>query len=94
MFEAHRGAVGIVFSRNGMSAAAMETSCSGARVHVVDAVTGNERQVTLLARQHQLFDQVALSVEAGVGLGDDLASSSLFASSQARSPVTLPSLTT
>ena len=55
-----------------MSAVATETTCFGRHVHVLDLVRAGLRERVPVARRDALVDEVALVVEAGVRLGDDV----------------------
>ena len=73
MFEPISARLASSFSRNGISAAATETSCLGDTSIMLDLVGLGQHELAVLAAAHQLAREAAVGIELGVGLGDRVA---------------------
>ena len=72
MFEPIRARFASSCSRNGISDVATETICFGDHVHVVDVFGRPPREAARGGGGRLVRDEVALLVEGGIRLGDDV----------------------
>ena len=69
---AHQRAVGIVVLEERHERCRHRDDLRRSHVHVLDALGRRQHRFAVLARAHQLVDQLALLVQRGAGLGDDV----------------------